>query len=289
MNPGSSAVPGSSSAFDIAILGNGNAAIAGTSYPSGADPYVTGEATLWVVDSSSHTIISTLRVSDMADDLAAGDEPRVLDSFQISPGDGLGVHAVSGTILGGAARRWLMTGVPWNRRVQDIVLVPQGEGQVDVEVSWRIDLAGTVLSDTELGATLELEINGVPEANADNPECIIWDIADSDGYSCDVLPDGASCGTATLNSVPVSLTCDGDTGTCGLSFTTVFGGVVVLPGQTVSARLTPSRLTEPETVIGDDSFETISMVAAPMLGEWGILQLGALLLTSGLLLARRRQ
>jgi hypothetical protein len=278
---------GSSSALDIAILPNGDAAIAGTSYSSGADPYVSGEATLWVVDSSTHAIISTLRVSDMADDLAAGDVPRVLDSFQLSPGDGLGVHAVSGTMLGGAARRWLMTGVPWNRRVQGVALVPQGQGRFDVEVSWRIDLAGNVLLDTELGATVELEIGGVPEADSDNPECIIWDIKDSDGYSCDVLPDGANCGTATLNTVPVGLTCDGGTGTCGLGFTTVFADVAVSAGEAVSVTLTPSPLTEPETVVDDDFFQTIATLPVPTLGATGIVGLGALILTSGWFLARR--
>jgi hypothetical protein len=281
---------GSSSALDVAVLPNGYATLAGTSYPSSTDPYDTGEATLWIVDSSSHTIVATLRVSDLAYDLAAGDVPRVLASFRASPGDGLGVHAVSGTKLGGGPRRWLMTEVPWNRRVSEIVLVPTGGGRFDVQVGWRIDLGGSVAGDTELGAAVGLEINGVPEASAEAEPCLIWELDAGGEYDCESLPDGASCGSATLNDAPITLTCDAGAGTCGVDFTTVFSDLSLHTNDSVLATLTPLPATEAETVLDDDFLEVLVglVVEVPALGAGGLTGLALLLMASSWLVIRNR-
>ena len=280
---------GSSSVLDVAVLPNGYAMLAGTSYPSGSDPNATGEATLWIVESSTHSVVGKLRVSDLAHDLAPGDVPRVLTSFRASPGDGLGVHAVSGTQLGGSPRRWLMTEVPWNRRVDKIELVPAPGSTFDVEVSWRIDLAGSVSGDTELGAEVGLQINGVPETSAEAEECLIWDLDAGGAYACESLPDGASCGTAILNTVPIPLTCDADTGTCGVVVTTLFSAnLPLIKNDSVVASLTPLRSAEAETVEDDDSLELIVAAELPSLGIGGLMRLGLLILVSGCLAARSR-
>ncbi|MBW2232050.1 MAG: hypothetical protein JRG89_16410 [Deltaproteobacteria bacterium] len=274
---------GSSSALDIALLSNGYAMLAGSSYSSSTDPFDTGDATLWVVDSSTHMIVATLGVGELAYDLAAGEMARVLTSFRIGPGDGLGVHAVSGSTPGAGPRRWLMTEIPWNRRVEDIAIVSARAGSFDVQVDWRIDLGGRVIGDTELGATVDLEINGLPETSTDSEECLIWEVSDGSTYSCEDLPDGASCGTATLNTAPVGLTCDGDTGTCGVDFTTIFPGLSLQPGDTVKATLTPLLMAEAETVVDDDFLEVVDAVPVPSLGFGGLARLALLILVSGYL------
>jgi hypothetical protein len=279
---------GSSSAVDVAVLPNGYAMLAGTSYASSTDPNGTGEATLWIVDTSTDTIVGTLRMSDLAQGLSAGDVPRVLTSFRVSPGDGLAVHAVSGTKLGGGPRRWLMTEVPWNRRVDDIAIVPSGAGSFDVTVDWRIDLGGSVAVDTELGAAVGLEIDTVPETPADTDECLIWDLGSGGGYSCEALPGGAPCGTAMSNSVAVTLTCDGDTGTCGVDLTTVFPGVSLVPGDSVLGTLTRLATAEAEIVVEDDSLEVIHGSAVPLFGAGGLATLALSIAASGSFGARKR-
>jgi hypothetical protein len=181
-----------------------------------------------------------------------------------------------------------MTEVPWNRRVKGINLVPAEEEEFSVEVEWRIDLGGSQSSDTELGATLDLEINGVPTSTTDAEECLIWDLDAGGAFACEDLPDGASCGTGFLNTVPITLTCDAETVTCGVDFTTLFPSTDPIGNNTlVTVSLAPTAIAEPETVADDDSIEIVVGIELPSMGLPGMTALGLALLSSGSLVVRR--
>jgi len=159
----------------------------------------------------------------------------------------------------------------WNRRVVSLRTSPgSSAGLHDVTVAFTLDLEGSSTLGLELGTNVSISVDGVPQANTDNPECIIWDIADS----CASGPDGEE----------IPLVCG--PGGCSLPTTVlVFPDIPVDPGESLGVTLVPipGALPELPGFPGDDEKEGVFPFPVPAL------PLAAAPLAAGLLLLAARR
>jgi len=161
----------------------------------------------------------------------------------------------------------------WNRRVVSLRTSPGSTaGLHDVSVAWTVDLEGSSTLGLELGTTLTVSVDGVPQATTDSPDCVIWDI----------MMGGGSGASADGSVFP--LVCQ--SGKCSLpTRTLVFPDIPVDPGEGLGVALTPAPGALPELpgFPGDDEKEGVFPFPVP------VLPLAAAPLAAGLLyLAGRR-
>lgn len=159
----------------------------------------------------------------------------------------------------------------WNRRVTRLLSSPgSGEGLFDLEVGWTLDLESSATLPLELGTTVDLKVNGATQTSSDNPECIIWDIADS---------------CATVSGMTLALLCPGGA-SCSLPpFAVVFPDIALEPGDviTVILRPAPGALPELPGSPEDDELELLFPFAVPALPPWALATLAFALACLGAL------
>jgi len=157
----------------------------------------------------------------------------------------------------------------WNRRVTSMLSSPgSATGLFDLKVWWTLDLESSSTLPLELGTTVELKVNGSTQTSSDNPECIIWDIADS---------------CATVSGMTLELLCPGGP-SCSLPpFSVVFPDVALEPGDviTVILRPAPGALPELPGFPDDDELQRIFPFVVPALPPWALATLALALASVG--------